>query len=70
MIKISCYDKKNFSMMRYNTDDFNLEVYLSVKARHKKEMYELEGINVDVEYIYKLMLQLFISYFSMDVMVK
>ena len=70
MIKISIYDKKDFSMTRYNTDDFNLEVYLSVKARHKKEMYDLEGIKVDVDYIYKLMLQLFMSYISMDVLVK
>ena len=67
MIKFSVYDNKDFSMTRYNTDDFNLEVYLSVKARIAKDAFDLLGIKSNVDEIYYELLQQFKSNKSISI---
>lgn len=67
MIKFTIDDKSKFSMTSYNTHDFNLEVYASVSARREKEMYELEGIKVNLDSIYNNIIKRFKSYMSMEV---
>lgn len=66
-MKFTIDDKNNFSMTKYNTDDFNLEVYLSVRARREKEIYDLECIKVNLDTIYNNLLQKAKSYLSMEV---
>ena len=60
-------DRDNFCFKDYISDTFNLDVYLSVKARIVKDTFDLLGIKSNVDEIYYKLLQQFKSHKSIRI---
>ena len=61
MLKFSRDITGKFRLTNYIDDNFNLEVYASVKARFFKEIYAVRGMDVKVDDIYYSLIKDFSS---------
>ena len=47
-------------------DNFNLKIIMSVRARHLKEIFDLRGIDVEIDSIYNSLIKDFCNSMSID----